>query len=157
MQVELSHLQLLVPSPSPPHSHRHSQWCDSCDFLVQKFISKYWELWRLKGYFLRSKVDEIWCENRCSDKINAHSKLKIVSTEISTISVILTIFFFWQASSFSVLRPSEFNYWILTLANYSPGQVVYVSQVVSRYKDLAVQQSEFDTPVMSRAVHQLMY
>ena len=30
---------------------------------------------KLKGYFLRSQVDEIWHEDRCSGKINAHSLL----------------------------------------------------------------------------------
>ena len=43
---------------------------------------------KLKGYFLRLEVDEIWCEDRCSDKINARFLrilLKIISTGIISI------------------------------------------------------------------------
>ena len=34
---------------------------------------------KLKGYFLRSQVDEIWHEDRCSDKAHSHrTLLKII-------------------------------------------------------------------------------
>ena len=40
---------------------------------------------KFKGYFPRLKVDEIWCEDRRSGKVNVHYLriwLKMISTEI---------------------------------------------------------------------------
>ena len=54
-------------------------------------------VFKLKGYFLRSKVDEIWCEDRCSGKVIAHFLrilLKIISTEIINIWCNFNLFSF---------------------------------------------------------------
>ena len=50
----------------------------------------------IKEYFLRLNVDEIWCEDTCSDKVNAHSiriLLNIIATEITRIQCYSDQFF----------------------------------------------------------------
>ena len=54
---------------------------------------------KLKWHFLKSKVDEIWYEERGSGKVNAHFlriMLKIISTEIISIYSNFDLFFFGQ-------------------------------------------------------------
>ena len=46
---------------------------------------------KLKGYFLRSHVDEIWREDRCSGKVNAHFiriLLKLIAMEVISPEII---------------------------------------------------------------------
>ena len=80
----------------------------------------------LKGYFLRSEVDEIWLEDRCSGKINAHFLrilLKIILTEIISI---LTIFWLRINSPhppnllFSCLEDPTFISWGFNIAQVTP-------------------------------------